>query len=117
MTAACDPIARATIAVRPQPGMSSDSATTAAFSLVARVANKYGLAPTDPSTFRGGAGWRECFYVPALTLCGKVKSSETYFDILQMKTTKFSPRADSLWREVTDSLRAQFGAIPMQDRD
>jgi hypothetical protein len=42
-------------------------------------------------------------------LCGKVLDGEIQFKVYQSKSAQFTPWADSLRRELLDSLRVQFG--------
>ena len=41
--------------------------------------------------------------------CGKVKDREIQFRLFETMARQYTPRADSLRRELLDSLRARFG--------
>jgi hypothetical protein len=92
-----------------------------AFSLVARLASRRGLRPSFPQN--PAAGWAECFVASPLVVCGKEVDREIQFllregiaaPLSRRGLRGFSPRADSLRRELLDSLRARFGAANVRE--
>jgi hypothetical protein len=108
--AACDPGGFAAIQLVPRPAVGVDSAAHAAFALAARLAARRGLAPIDRGVAQGNndEGWRACHTRGSLFVCGKVRGREVQFILRQMG--RLSPTADSLRRELVDSLGAEFGA-------
>jgi len=111
VAAGCDPVKYASFAVAPDPTVGVDSAGQAAFAVAARVATRRGLTRFDPTgpDGRNAEGWKQCFTRSSLFLCGKVKDREVQFRFYQVRTFEFTPTADSLRRELLDSLRVEFG--------
>jgi hypothetical protein len=109
---ACDPSTYASFAVAPCGTAGGDSLVQAVFATVARIGARRGLQTVEPggADNRNDEGWQQCLTRPSLFLCGKVKDGEVQFELRQVLTPRFSPAADSLRRELLDSLRAQFGA-------
>ena len=111
ITSACDPTASAAIQLAPHPVPESDSTTAAAFFMVGRIASRHGLAPASTTDAEGKnrSDWKECWAKPYLFLCGKIRDREAQFHLRQPLASGFSPSAERLWKEVSDSLRGQFG--------
>jgi hypothetical protein len=109
---AFDPSTYASFAVAPRATAGGDSLAQAVFATVGRIGARHGLQTVDPrgADNQNDEGWQQCFTRPSLFLCGKVKDREVQFELRQVLTPRFSPDADSLRRELLDSLRAQFGA-------
>ena len=107
---ACDPAKYAAIQVAPQ-STQGDSAARAALALVARIAERHGLAvyPTLDAKGHNPQGWAECFAKPYLFLCAKLRGREAQLELVEHKTAGFTTAGNSLRRELMDSLRAHFG--------
>lgn len=104
------------IAVAPRPGISADSAERVAFGSAAATAARLRLAPVDPPD-QEEEGWEECYSEATLFLCGKVIDRELQFRIVQTGVRRFTPRADSLKRELLNGLRAEFGDGQVRECD
>lgn len=106
---ACDPVAGAGvgIAIAPRPSAAPDSVSQVAFALAARISMRHGVPAIDPRQ-TGEEGWGTCFERGKFYLCGKQVGSETQFHSWQWGLF-FSPLADSVRRELLDSLRTEFG--------
>ena len=110
------------IVVSPGAGVPVDSAAQAALAVAARLATRRGLQPLE----RGDLAkepWTRCSAAyrlgyrgetAALSLCEQVSNGEVQFGLAE-HTIRFTPRADSLRRELLDSLRAQFGATHVRE--
>ena len=106
-TAGCDPAPIFNMALAPQPALPSSVVRDSAFDLAARVARQHGLvAAQDDNT----PGLYECHWRDHLSLC--VKSIDTYvaFRMVEPMRPRWSAYADSVRRELVDSLRARYGA-------
>jgi hypothetical protein len=112
--AACDPVQSFGIVVAPQPVL-SDSSRNRAFALAALVARSHGLS-TAPDNARA-EGWQQCYAKAgkSFTLCGRSTDREVQFQLFEALSGRLSPVADTVRREVTDSLRAQFGAQSVRE--
>ena len=100
--AACDPVQSAAIAIAPRPEVPVDSARQSALAVVSRVVGRHGLEPILPPE-----SWEWCFGKSSVILCGKVLDLEIQFRLSQW--IGFSPLADSVRRDLVDSLEAHFG--------
>ena len=106
------------IAVAPEPTADIERAAQTVLGLVARIATRRGLEPFEAPD-REEEGWRSCFakqgirdpdrLTTDLFVCGKVKDREIQLKLFQVMTSRLTPRADSLRRELLDSLSAEFG--------
>lgn len=89
--------------------MNADSAARAAFAIAENAARRYGL-----HVFRSGSDdsdpWATCFTKNTFVLCGRAVTNEIQFRMYEMRTTRFSPWADSLHAQLFDTLRTYFGA-------
>lgn len=100
------------LALLPSPRTTDDLAGSAALPLVERVVAKrqfYKMGaddPNDPSM--------RCFARDTLFLCERVRSGHVEFYFRQTGT-RFTPWADSVRREVRDSLRARFGDAAVRE--
>ena len=110
ITVGCDPAKYAAIQVAPETSQ-GDRAALRAVGLVSRLAARRGFAPAGVTDAKGGndQGWMLCFSKSSAWLCGKIKDREAQFEMRQYLTSRFSPSADSLWRDIADSLRVHFG--------
>lgn len=115
-TSGCDPATGAALAAAPPPAVASDSAGSMAFALARRVAQRHGLKPVHRGEL-GGQGWQECFARSAFVFCGKLHDKEVQFLFFQSFRIHFGPLADSVRRELRDSLRAEFGPSRVHDCD
>ena len=112
---------QAAVAVAAGSGEDPENTRRDAFSLVARLASSRGLRPSFPNN--PAQGWAECLAASALVLCGKELDREFQFMLSEAIAAPlsrrglrgFSPRADSLRRELLDSLRARFGATNVRE--
>lgn len=104
------------IAVAPAAEASLDSAGRVAIALVERVTARRGLKPHDPGeAFRAGREGVICFASRGLIVCGNVKTPEVQFSLTEVGSIGFTPWADSVHREVMDSLRVEFGASRVRE--
>ena len=102
---ACDPARQIGIAVEPRPVMLTDSVRQAAYAVAGRVSAQHGLAPFDSKE----TYWHQCFLNGNLRICGKPSERGVEFYLFEGLAPRWSPRADSVRRELLASLRAQFG--------
>lgn len=113
----CDPAKYAKFSVVPPAEATSDSSVPAeTFALVTRIGVRNGLrviAPSDAAG-RNEQAWESCLTRETLFLCGKVSGPEIQFEMRQALTAKFTPWADSLRRELVDSLRAKYGSAAVR---
>ena len=107
VVAACDPILTRGIALAPNPATAPDTALRDALAVGARVAVRHGLVAFESP--RDEARWDQCYRKDWVHLCGRVTDREAQFQLMQ-SGFRLTPLADSLRRELTDSLRARFGA-------
>lgn len=86
------------------------------FALVARLSERSGLTTADPrdANGRNAEQWRACWGRETVRLCGKTSGSNVTFEMRQALATRFSPWAESLRRELVDSLRADYGAASVR---
>lgn len=112
IAATCTPTFSSGIAVAPAPAASADRVRNAAFTLVTRMATRFGLEPS-----RSGKRDVRCFSRSAVTLCARALDREAHFRIHEFARGRFSPRADTLRRELLDSLRAAFGERRVRECD
>lgn len=110
----CDRYAIAAIAISPNPAVVADSARSDAFSVAARAAARHGLEPFQARGPEANVDWKECFAKRGLALCSKLLEHEPQFLIMEYGT-RLSPRADSLRRELLDSLGVRFGAARVRE--
>jgi hypothetical protein len=108
----CDPVKKASFGVTPGTAGGRDSSAEAAFGTIARVAGRYGLREVDPADAAGKneQGWLRCFTVDTVFVCAKRRGPEVQVEMRQRLAGRFSPWADSLRRELVDSLRAPVGS-------
>ena len=106
-------IAVSALSLSPSPRTSEDLAGSVAFPLVERVVARRELTPS-PSENRADPSMR-CFARETLFLCGRVRAGHVEFYFRQGMTTRFRPWADSVRREVRDSLRARFGDTAVRE--
>ena len=106
---ACDPAAVEGIAISPQPSVAADSAGQVAFAVAARISARHDVPALVPLR-AGMRGYHACFARDTFFLCGKRVGGETQFHAWQRGRFSFSPRADSVIRELLDSLRSEFGS-------
>lgn len=110
--ASCDPAHGAGFAVAPQPGSHVEILAASLYDLVGRVSSKYGLQEEAPVA---DSQWRFCL-VGSATLCAKTNDTEIQFNLHEWGARRaFSPRIDSLRRELTDSLREKYGNNSIHD--
>jgi len=102
------------VALAPSPAMPSDSISRFSFALVERLAARHGLTAWRPSN-SSTKGWPECFSRETFHLCGKLKDGEVHWRMYQARTTRFTLWADSIRRELRDSLGAKFGVGGVRD--
>lgn len=103
------------IAVTPAESMPVDSALTRTIELTRRLGESRGLHPyTDP--YQSQEHFALCMAHDIYFLCVKSKDGEMQFRIRQ-SGTHFTAGADSLNRELVDSLRVAFGAAHVRDCD
>jgi hypothetical protein len=101
------------IAIAPSPTSDSAGVADKAFRLLERVTGRRGMqAYVDP--YQGQDAWIKCFaqsleHGRKFVLCGKLKDHELQLRLFEDETVSFTPRADSMRRELLDSLRAEFG--------
>ena len=107
-------LARAGIALAPQPAYPVDSAAQTAFAIVEQIARRHGM-----QSFRSQEGqqWRQCFGLRTLFLCGTVYQGEVQFRMDQPRASHFSPRGDSIRLEIIDSLQSRFGRSRVRECD
>src|SRR5688572_9968665 len=89
------------IALRPASAMNADSVRHAALELAERVAARFALRPTGPKAAR----IRECFERGHVALCTKALDEEAQFYIVDESGPRLGPLADSLRRQLLDSLQ------------
>jgi hypothetical protein len=103
------------IAVTLAESMSVDSALTQTVALTRRLGGSRGLHPyTDP--YQSQNRFALCMAHDTYFLCVKSKDGEVQFRIYQ-SMAHFTAQADSLNRELVDSLRMAFGATHVRDCD
>jgi hypothetical protein len=108
LTAATTCADDAAIAVAPGPAANVESASDRAFAATGAVAGRHRLEPFVASN-QAEERWRQCFIRETFILCGKVNAPEVQFYMYQSRTTRFTPWADSVRREMLDTLRTEFG--------
>jgi hypothetical protein len=110
----CDPMAYASFSVAPRAAVDrpADASAQAALEMVARIAQRGGLkrATTLNAEGRNPQGWLQCFTLETTWLCGRLRGDTIEYEMRQWLTNKLSPSAESLRRELVDSLSARFGA-------
>lgn len=67
------------------------------------------MEPEDDPDHVENDGWVQCFHRGGLRLCAKTVGASTELLLTQFPTFHFTPWADSVRRELLDSLRARFG--------
>lgn len=108
--AGCDPVQSTGIAIAPAPMGGPDSAV--AFTLASRIAQRHGLTEIGYTSAADQAqGWHQCFGIPQsnFSLCGKTVDGEVQFRAFEGLKFRFNPVADTVRRELIDSLRGTFG--------
>ena len=105
---ACEPIAAAGISVAPRPGTSAESVKGPAFATAELVARMYQMTEETNAEHVTQQGWQECFNRGPVQVCGKSTDSAIQFLIRDFPHRHLTPWADSLRRELFDSLRARF---------
>ena len=113
----CDPAKYAKFSVAPTAVAASDSSARAeTFALVTRIGMRNGLRMVGPADAAGhnDQGWETCLTRETLFLCGKVSGPEIQFEMRQGMSARFTPWADSLRREIVDSLRSKFGTAAVR---
>ena len=110
LSTACDPAKYVKFSVAPPAAVASDSGVRAeTFALVTRIGVRNGLRAVAPSG-RNDQGWDTCLTRETLFLCGKASGPEIHFEMRQALSARLTPWADSLRREIVDSLRNKFGS-------
>lgn len=104
----CDPAIGAGIAVAPRPGIPPDSVKRVVYSTARMVAKNHNLVPETAAEDVTNMGWDQCFRNGGLRLCGKSADGTVQLLIAEFPRLRFTPRADSLRRELFDSLRTRF---------
>lgn len=111
LAATCTPNRDIGIAVSPRNTANANTMQAAAFDLGARIARRFGLTERNVEQVKLLRA-HECFSrssPTALTLCVKPLDGEAQFWLHEFVRESFTPTADSLRRQLLDSLRAQFG--------
>jgi hypothetical protein len=113
-------VTTAALAVAPGPEAPADSTVETVLAVADTVARRRGLAPHPQ-----GDQWRRCWarydlreptgHRSDLFLCGKVREREVQFQLRQVMTTELSWQADSLRRELLDSLRVRYGGLAVRE--
>ena len=103
------------IAVTPAESTPIDSTLQQAVALIRRIGERNGLNPyTDP--YQSQEHFALCMAHETYFLCLKSRHAEVQFRIYQ-SMARFTARADSLNRELVDSLRVAFGPAHVRDCD
>ena len=113
----CDPATYAKVSVMPPKVAAWDNGVRAeTFALVTRIGVRHGLRPVAPSdaSGRNDQGWETCLTRETLFLCGKASGPEIRFEMRQLMRGRLTSWADSLRREVVDSLRTKFGSAAVR---
>ena len=106
--AACKNLAQTGITFAPHPAYPLDSAAQRAFAVAEHIARSHGMHSITGES-QEVENWRQCFGLVTLFLCGKVYNGEIQFRMDQPHASHFGPRADSIRRELVDSLGSRFG--------
>jgi len=107
--AACDPTIGSGIAVAPTPAVGPATLERNVRHTAENVARRNGMEPEDDPDHVEDNGWVQCFHRGGLRLCAKTVGASTQLLLTQFPTFHFTPWADSVRRELLDSLRARFG--------
>src|SRR6476660_853451 len=103
------------IAIAPPESVPVDSALAQTVGLTQRFGGSHGLHPyTDP--YQSQEHFALCMAHETYFLCLKSRDGAVQFRIYQ-STPRFSAWADSLNRELVDSLQTMFGAARVRDCD
>jgi len=111
---ACVRIATAFIAITPRLGVELESERDSAFALVGRILTGRGFSPWVP-TLEDRPESRYCFNKGDVILCGETTQREIHFALTEMMASSLSVGADSLRRELVDSVRVRFGAPQVRE--
>ena len=113
--AACDPMIGAGISVAPAPGVGSFTLERNVLSTTASVARRNGMTRLDDITNVEDAGWLECYQRGGVHLCAKSEGATTQLLLTDFPSRRFPAWADSLRRELLDSLRARFDSAHVRE--
>ena len=95
--------------------MPPDSIRELAFASAEAVAARYGLSPAVDERDTKKRGWDRCFEHENLSLCGKTTDRDIEFMLSEAFRFQWTPRGDSLAREIMSTLRARFGPEMVQE--
>jgi len=107
-TTAGDCFTSTAMTVAPQLGRDPGESARTAVASTARVASRNELKPIQ-STDQEDEQWLACFSGHGLLICEKARDDEIQMRIIQGGPTRFTPWAERVIRELTDSLTAIFG--------
>jgi hypothetical protein len=93
----------------------SDSIRQQAFASAEAVAARYGLSAAVDERDTKKGGWDRCFEHENLSLCGKTTDRDIEFMLSEAFRFQWTPRGDSLAREIMSTLRARFGPEMVQE--
>ena len=105
---ACDPMIGSGISVSPSPGVDSTSLESRVLWTAESVARRHSLRREVDFAHVENNGWKECFHGGQLRLCGKASGNTTQLLLTEFPSFHFSPLAESIRRELADSLRVRF---------
>ena len=113
VTTASDCFASTAMAIAPQSGRDPGESARSAVALSARVASRNALKPIQ-STDQEDEQWLACFAGEGLLVCEKLRGDEIQMRIIQGGPIHFTPWAEHVVRELTDSLTATFGSTSVR---
>jgi hypothetical protein len=113
-TTATTCMARRALAIAPDPVLGSQGTRDSALAVMTRLARRHDAEDLEPE-FQRDEHWIRCFARGTLVLCAKECKEETQLRVYQARTTRFTPWADSMYREMLDSLRRSFGEARVRE--
>jgi hypothetical protein len=109
-------MAQTGIAIAPQPTSRLDSAAHGAEGVVDDIARYHGMVAVQGAD-QGFENWKQCYAKVNFNfvICGKLYNNEVQFRIYQAHVARFGVGADSIRREVLDSLVSRFGGSQVRE--
>jgi len=96
------------IAITPRPGARLETERDTAFAIVERILAKRAFGPWVPVEEEQRTS--SCFMKDHIVVCGEMTTTEVHFALTESFANSLSLAADTLRRELLDSLRVTFGS-------
>ena len=115
VVAGCDPMIGSGISVGPTPAAGAVARERNVLGTVASVARRNGMSREDNIEHVEDEGWLECYGRGGVRLCAKAGGATTQLLLTDFPSFRFPHWADSLRRELLDSLRARFDSQSVRE--